>query len=59
MRAFELDEQFKDFKIESGHYMCHPETCTCWNFRVYDLEGNNVLNTDSSNSVIEFCKGDK
>jgi len=59
MRAFELDEQFKDFKSESGHYMCHPETCTCWNFRVYDLEGNNVLNTDSSNSVIEFCKGDK
>ena len=55
MRALELDEQFKDFKIESGHNVCHPETCSCWDIRVYDLNGNNVLNTNSVNRVIEFC----
>jgi hypothetical protein len=56
MRAYELNELTSNFEIKSGHYMCHPETCQCWEFRVYDLEGNNVLNSDSSKEVIDFCK---
>jgi hypothetical protein len=55
MRAYELDDLTNDFRIKTGHGMCHPETCSCWNFRVYDLDGNNVLNSDSSKEVMEFC----
>jgi len=56
MRAYELDALTKDFRIETGHGICHPETCQCWEFRVYDLKGKNVLNSDSSKEVMLFCK---
>ena len=55
MRAYELDALTKDFNIETGHRMCHQETCSCWNFRVYNLDGENVLNSDSSKEVLWFC----
>jgi len=55
MYAYELDALTEEFKIESGHSMCHPETCSCWTFRVYSADGENVLNTDSSLDVKKFC----
>lgn len=35
------------YQIESGHRMCHPETCTCWNWRIWDNKQNRyVYNSD-------------
>lgn len=41
------------YVIESGHTMCHPETCCCWNYRIKQLVGIKagetpyVYNTDN------------
>lgn len=51
-----LNERFPKFKIESGHRTCHPETCQCWDIRVYNLKGKNVHNTNSYESVVKFCE---
>jgi hypothetical protein len=59
MYASELSKLTDNFTVKSGHDMCHPETCCCWNFRVYDLNGNNVLNSDSSEEVKSFFKQSK
>lgn len=59
MTSSELNEMTSKYIIEPGHNRCHPETCTCWNFRVFEMgsdgkKGNNVLNSDSSNEVKRY-----
>ncbi|EGR5926744.1 hypothetical protein BS028_08030 [Vibrio parahaemolyticus] len=59
MNAYELNELTPKYLVESGHNRCHPETCTCWNFRVFEKtsngsKGENVLNSDSSKEVKQF-----
>lgn len=50
-----LRSRFPSLKFESGHDMCHPETCSCWNIRVYDGT-KNVHNCDYLNQTVEFCE---
>ena len=50
-----MSSNINGFKVVSGHDRCHPETCTCWDYRVYDVNGVNVLNTDSYDELIKFC----
>ena len=59
MNCVELDRLTPKYIVDTGHGMCHPETCTCWNFRVYEKDrsgkkGKNVLNSDSSKDVMVF-----
>ena len=64
----ELSKINPNIEAESGHTMCHPETCTCWNIRLYATKdftsingnhyrkGENLFNTDSYASAEKFCK---
>lgn len=59
MYPHEFNKLTKKFIVESGHGLCHPETCTCWEFRLYtvnrhSVKGINVLNTDSASDVSEY-----
>lgn len=51
----ELRSMFPSLKFESGHEMCHPETCSCWNIRVYDGV-KNIYNGDYFNQTVIFCE---
>ena len=51
-----LNRKYPSFKIESGHRTCHPETCSCWDIRVYDKNNVNVLNSNNLNLVITFLE---
>lgn len=43
------------YKIKSGHSMCHPETCSCWDYHVYNTEtGEVVLQTDDFDEAKEY-----
>jgi len=50
-----LRSRFPSLKFESGHDTCHPETCSCWDIRVYD-GAKNVYNGNYFNNVVEFCE---
>ena len=51
----ELTVMFPSLIFKSGHGMCHPETCSCWNIRVYDGT-ENVYNSDYLDQTVDFCK---
>lgn len=47
------------YKVISGHYMCHPETCTCWDWKVINVDkphGPSELCTDDRKEADEYCK---
>lgn len=55
MYASDLNELTTKYRVDSGHGMCHPETCCCWNYQVYKTGTyQNVLNADSSECVKKF-----
>lgn len=62
MYPHELNKLTEKFIVESGHGMCHPETCSCWNFRVYKIKpvdkkrGENVLNSDGLDEVKDYLR---
>lgn len=46
------------YKIISGHYMCHPETCSCWDYKVVEIGKEHhpsMLCTDDYNEAKEYC----
>ncbi|AHJ10552.1 hypothetical protein Spp001_44 [Shewanella phage Spp001] len=51
-----LRKLYPNLKFESGHDMCHPETCSCWNIRIYDDKNINLFNCDSGAEAIRFCE---
>lgn len=35
--------------------MCHPETCSCWDYHVYNVDtGEVVLRTDDFDQAVEY-----
>lgn len=63
----ELNKASPKARVDWGHELCHPETCSCWNYMVYALcnidlphisyrKGENIYNTDSSEDAYKFCK---
>ena len=47
------------YKVVSGHNMCHPETCTCWDWKVIDTEkpyGPSKLCTDNRKQADEYAQ---
>lgn len=47
------------YKVVSGHNMCHPETCTCWDWKVIDTDnpyGPSKLCTDNRKQADEYAQ---
>jgi len=43
------------YKVSSGHYMCHPETCTCDNWQIIDPNGKRYTSGDNKKALQEEC----
>lgn len=53
--AEQFNSASKELTIVSGHRTCHPETCSCWDYRVTETAtGKFVTDTDSREHVAYY-----
>ncbi len=43
------------YSVGNGHYMCHPETCTCHDWEITDPKGKHHCSSDDKEALETLC----